>query len=62
MSANVTLHRPILCKFKIKDTMAFSPGANINFIFCAKKYPFLTLVLPVGLRRGEGWEAWGTEG
>jgi len=34
--------------------MAFSPDASTNYIFCAKKYPFLTLGL--GLRLGEGKE------
>jgi len=42
--------------------MAFSPVASTNYIFCAKKYPFLTLVLPVGLRLQEGWKAQGTQG
>jgi len=42
--------------------MAFSLGTSTNYIFCSKKYPFLTLVLPVGLRLPEGWEAWSTQG
>jgi len=62
LSASVTLPRGLLCKFKIKGTMAFSPGANTNYIFCTKKYPFRTLVLPVGLRLQEGREAGGTQG
>jgi len=34
--------------------MAFSPGASSNYIFCAKKDPFLALGL--SLRLGEGRE------
>jgi len=34
--------------------MAFSPSTSTNYIFCAKKYPFLTLGL--GLRLREGWD------
>ena len=32
--------------------MAFSSGPTTNDIFCAKKYPFLTLGLDLRLREG----------
>ena len=34
--------------------MAFSPGASTNYIFCAKKYPFLTLGLGLRLQKRLG--------
>jgi len=56
LSASVTLPGRLQRKFKIKGTMAFSPGANTNYIFCAKKYPCLTLGLGLRLGELEGWE------